>query len=430
MNESRVSNARKGRRRRIRAAMTAWFLAAPWGVAAQEPPAAESEAPRAAARPGLWRLGPFFVTPRFRVGTIGLDTNVLYTPTERTTDISANGGPGLELVLPLGRSGRFYSEGFLDYLYFVETDSQRRLSGSARTGVDFRSPKSIFVLEEAWAVSFARPSFEVNQRVRQTTEGTHLDIKRRLFGRISLLLQGSRNRYEVPADSIYLGADLQKTLTSDAYRVGGGFDYAITVKTSFVVEDEQRWDRFPLDPLRDGSSNRIWAGFRTDPTALVSGQAVVGRRFFEFRDSPLSAEATVASVSADWNISPKTKLGGSYDRDLAYSALPVVGSNPLLANETYEARIDKFLVGGLNLRLFGRVSRVKSDDPVIVDIPGEGPVAKKRNDKYRQVGADLGYLFRPRLRVGVAATYSDQNATIDYFGVQGLVVGATVRYNP
>jgi hypothetical protein len=390
-----------------------------------------AEAPRApGARPGMWRIGPFYLTPKFRIGSVGLDTNVLYTPTERTTDVSASGGPGLELVLPLGGSGRFYSEGYLDYTYFVKTNSQRRLSGSARTGFDFHTPRSSVVLEEAWAKLFDRPTFEVNQRVRQTTEGTHLDIKRRLFGRISLLLQGSREHNDTPADSGYLGADLQKTLTRDGYRAGGGLDYAISVKTSFVVEDEERWDRFPLDALRDANSNRIWAGFRTDPSALISGQALVGRRFFDFQNSPVSGSVTVASVVADWNISSKTKLGGLYSRDLSYSALPVVGLNPLLASESYEARIDKFLVAGLNLKLFGRVARIKSNDPVAVDVPGEGPVVKKRNDKYRQVGADLGYFVRPRLRVGVGASYGDQSTTIDYFGVNGLIVGLTVRYNP
>jgi hypothetical protein len=333
-------------------------------------------------------------------------------------------------VLPLGHSGRFYSEGYLDYLYFVKTDSQRRLSGSARSGFDFKTSRSSVVLEEAWVESFARPSFDVNQRVRQTNEGTHLDFKRRLFGRISVLLQGSRDHFDTPAGSSFLGADLQKTLTRDTYRASGGVDYAITVKTSFVVEDEEKWDRLPLDTVRDANSNRIWAGFRTDPTALISGQAMVGRRFFDFKSAPVSGSATVASVSADWNISSKTKLGGGYIRDLTYSALPVVGLNPLLANEVYEARIDKFLVGGLNLKLFARVSRIKSSDPVTVDIPGQGPGIEKRNDKYRQVGADLGYYFRPRLRVGVGATYGDQSTTIDYFGVQGLIVGATVRYNP
>ena len=386
--------------------------------------------PAPGPRPGMWRIGAFYLTPKFRIGSIGLDTNVLYTPTERTTDISASGGPGLELVLPLGHSGRFYTEGFLDYLYFVKTDSQRRLTGSARSGLDFHTSRSSFVLEEAWVETYARPTFEVNQRVQQTTEGTRLDMKRRLFGRISLLLQGSRAHTDTPADSVYLGTDLQRTLTTDNYRVGGGLDYALSVKTSFVVEDEQRWDRFPLDPLRDANSNRIWAGFRTDSSALVSGQALVGRRSYDFPNSPVSGAVTVASVIADWNISPKTKLGGSYNRDLTYSVLPVVGLNPLLTFETYEARIDKFLVAGLNLRLVGRMSHIRSYDPVVVDVPDQGPVVKKRDDKYRQVGADLGYFLRPRLRVGAAATYGDQSTTIDYFGIEGLVVGVTVRYNP
>jgi hypothetical protein len=383
-----------------------------------------------APRPGLWRVGVFYVSPRFRIGTIGLDTNVLYTPTERTTDVSANGGPGLELVLPLGGSGRFYSEGYLDYLYFAKTDSQRKLTGSARGGFDFKSPRSRFNLEESWVDTFSRPSFEVNQRVRQTREATTLDIKRRLLGRISLLAKGGRARFDVASGTEYLGANLAGTLTRDEYRAGGGLDYAITVKTSFVVEDEQRWDRYRLSPLRDANSNRVWAGIRTDETALIAGHALVGQRFYDLQNAPVSGSATVADVDADWNVSPKTKLGGHYGRDLTYSALPVAGVNPLLLNETYGARIDKFLSRNLNLRLFGRVTHIKSESPVAVNVPGEGAVERRRNDKYRQVGADLGYLVRPNLRVGVAATYGDQNTTIDYLGVEGLVVGATVRYNP
>ena len=63
-------------------------------------------------------------------------------------------------------------------------------------------------------------------------------------------------------------------------------------------------------------------------------------------------------------------------------------------------------------------------------VPGEGPVVRKRDDKSRVAGIDLGYRFRPRLRIGVTAAYGDQTTTIDYFGVEGLIVGATVRYNP
>ena len=51
--------------------------------------------PAPGPRPGMWRIGSFYLTPKFRIGSVGLDTNVLYTPTDRTTDVSANGGSGL-----------------------------------------------------------------------------------------------------------------------------------------------------------------------------------------------------------------------------------------------------------------------------------------------------------------------------------------------
>jgi hypothetical protein len=286
------------------------------------------------------------------------------------------------------------------------------------------------VLEETWLDSFDRPSFEVNQRVRQTIEGTRLQIKRRLFGRISLLAQASRTHYEAPSETDYLGNDLESTLTRDEYRAGGGFEYALSVKTAFVAEDEQTWNRYPLDRSRDSTSNRIWAGFRTDSTALLAGQAMVGRRFYKFQNAPVKGSATVANVDATFSVSPKTKLGGSYSRDIAYSQLPTVGTNPLLTQESYGARIEKVLVTNVDLRIFGRITRIKSENPVSVVVPDEGLVVRLRDDTSRVAGIDLGYRFRPRLRIGVTAAYGDQTTTIDYFGVDGLIVGATVRFNP
>ena len=415
-----------------RAAFIAVILAACIAVvSAQEEGTPAVAAPAApGTRPGMWRVGPFYLTPKFRIGSVGLDTNVLYTPIERTTDISASGGPGLELVLPLGSSGRIYTDGFLNYLYFVKTKAQRRLTGSARGGFAFNTPRTSFILEESWLDSFDRPSFEVNQRVRQSIEGTRLDIKRRMFGRISLLGLASRAHYEAQSETEYLGNDLESTLTRNEYRAGGGLDYALSVKTSFVVEDEQSWYRYPLDQSRDSTSNRIWAGFRTDSTALLAGQAMVGRRFYEFQNAPVKGSATVANVDALFSISPKTKFGGSYGRDIAYSQLPTVGSNPLLTTDTYGARIEKVLATDVDLRIFGTVTQIKSENPVSVVVPDEGLVFRLRDDTSRVVGIDLGYRFRPRLRIGVTAAYGDQTTTIDYFGVEGLIVGATVRFNP
>src|SRR5262245_15780202 len=212
------------------------------------PAAAQGTGPVAApepvplTRPGRFHVGPFYLTPTFHIGSIGLDTNVFYTATDHQADISASGGPGMLLVLPLGGSGKFFGEGNLDYLYFVKTVSQRKLRWDANGGFDVLTPRTHFRLEESYADIFARPSYEVDDRIEQTEEKTRLELLRRLFGRISLRLLGSRGKFETEPGQEYLGNDLAATLTRDEYRAGGGLDYRVSVKTSFVVAGEKQWD--------------------------------------------------------------------------------------------------------------------------------------------------------------------------------------------
>lgn len=422
------------RARKLALIVTAGCLAA--SVQAQDTPGPGGEAkpggePTPSTRPGRFRLGPVYLTPTFHIGTVGLDTNVFYTATDQRTDISASGGPGLELVLPLGGSGRFYTNGTLDYLYFVKTTSQRRLRGDAAAGFDFKGTRTRFRLEETYAEIFGRPSYEVDERVDQTEEATRLDLKRRLFGRIAIRVLGRRARSETAQGSIYLGNNLTNTMTRDEYRVGGGLDYALTVKTSFVVEGEQQWDRFPLDQGRDADSNRLWGGFRTDNSALISGQALVGVRGFRPLSTPgYELRRTIADVNATWNISPKTQINFQYVRDLDYSAFETSGLTPNVFYEKYGVRIEKALVGNFDVRIHGRVTRFLTDGEITVNVPGQGVVTAVRDDKAREAGIDLGYRFRPRFRIGVVANYVDRNSNIAYFGINGLLVGGSVRFTP
>ncbi len=397
------------------------------------PPAVGQEpaGPPVPARPGRFRVGPFYLTPTFHLGPVGVDNNVFYTATDRTTDVSASGGPGLELDLPMGGSGGFFANGTLDYLYFVKTESQRRLRWNANTGFDFKGVRTQFHLEEFYAVTFGRPSYEVDERIEETTEGTRLELKRRLFGRIAIRILGLRSRHQTEGQTDYLGNDLSSTLTRDEYLAGGGLDYAITVKTSFVVEGDYEWDRFPLDPGRDADLDRVWAGFRTDATALISGQALVGYIWFHPKNRPgFTLGRTIADVNATWNISPKTQIGFLYQRGIEFSAFQTTGATSTVANEQYGARIQKTLVGNLDVRLFGRITKFITDGEITVDIPDEGPITSVRDDRAREVGIDLGYRFRPRLRIGVVATYVDRNSNIQYFGIDGLVIGGSVQFTP
>jgi len=416
--------------RTLPAAAVAMALAVQ-GAAQVTTPGTEPLGPPPPPRPGRFRVGPVYLTPTLHIGTVGLDTNVFYTAADRRTDVSGSGGPGLQLVLPLGGDGKFFAEGNLDYLYFVKTESQRKLRWNGNGGFDVLGTRTRFHLEEAYAETFGRPSYEVDERIKQTEEGTRLDLKRRLFGRLAVRVFGSRAKFEADAGQTYLGNDLRRTLTRDEYRALGGLDYLLSVKTSFVVEGEREWDRFPLDRRRDADSDRLWAGFRTDDSALISGHALVGVRWFRPKSSPgFVLRRTIADVDATWNVSPKTHITGQYGRDLSFSAYETSGLTPTVLNERYGARIEKDLGGHFDVRIFGRVTKLATDGDITLELPDQPKITAPRNDKAREVGLDFGYRFRPRFRVGVAATYVDRKSNIAYFGIDGLLVGGTVQFTP
>ncbi|HXK08167.1 MAG TPA: hypothetical protein VMT70_00845, partial [Vicinamibacteria bacterium] len=109
-------------------------------------------------RPGLFRVGALYLTPYLQIGSLGIDTNVFYTATERQTDFAASGGPGLEVVRPFGRESRVRLDGGIDYLYFARTDSQRKLNGYGTAQLDLVGVNTRLAAEEHYASSFSRPN--------------------------------------------------------------------------------------------------------------------------------------------------------------------------------------------------------------------------------------------------------------------------------
>ena len=150
-----------------------WALAAPARAQVADPvDVGGGVAEAVPERPGLFRAGSFYLTPYLHVGTLGIDTNVFYTPTDRQTDFIASGGPGLEIVRPIGKESRFRLDGAVDYLWFARTESQRRFNGHGSALLDLKGVKTHFVVEERYATSYSRPNYQVNERVQQETEGT------------------------------------------------------------------------------------------------------------------------------------------------------------------------------------------------------------------------------------------------------------------
>jgi hypothetical protein len=420
-------------RNRVALALAVIALSRGGAKAAAQSPVPPTASPPVASpdRPGLFHWGPFWVTPRFRLGNVGLDTNVFYSATERQTDFYASGGPGLGVVLPLG-GARLILEGGLSYAYFARTESQRRWGGDGKTRLELGRGRARAGIEETYARTFQRPSFEVDRRIITDAWRTRVDLAVDLSQRTSVRAEASREGLDVPRGQEFFGTDLGETLSRHVNRAALGLLYHVTPKTSLVLEGDYQQDRFRYQPVRDADSDRIYGGFEVESQTRLSGRAVGGMRLLRPKDTAERSDRQrpYFDVNLVYRLGPHTALTATYLRDLQFSAFEPRGATPTVEREDYGARLEKGFLGRGSLWLYGGISRFKTDGEVTV-IDGEGNATTAvRDDRAWQAGADLGYYLRPRLRIGVAATYTKRRSNFDDFGLKGLLVGGTLTYNP
>jgi hypothetical protein len=393
-----------------------------------EPREQTSTSEDASQRPGRYRLGPFYFNPRLNIGSLGVDTNVFYTPTDRRADFSGSGGPGLEIVLPIRQNLRLHVEGGVGYVYFLRTTSQRRLTGDAAAGLSWLGTRTRFESSARYGRSFARPSPDVDRRTEQDVTTFEGLLRRRVFGRTTLELRGGVTRQEVATGQEFLGVDLGRTLSQEMVRGQVGLEYALTLKTQLA--SEVRWSRieYPLAEGRDMEHLVAAGGLRTSRRALVAGRALVGQVWTRPVSEKRWRPRLYADVDATWNISLRTRLGAGYRRDVSHTAFAVVGV-PSLQREVLSAFFEKDLPGNFDVRFVGRRIRMITDDPVRVSLDG-ALVEAVREDVAREGTGELGYRFRRSFRLGVLAGYSDRRSSIADLGVDGLLLGGTVRFEP
>ncbi len=399
------------------------------GAPQAPPPSQEPETP--AQRPGRYRVGPFYLTPSLKIGTFGLDTNTYYTPTGPRADVTGSGGPALEVVLPLGRTLRLRGNGGLTYVYFARTPELRHLTESGSGRLEWEGNRTALDLEATKAQHSGRPSLEIDRRLLYTDAAQTAKLRRTLFGRMRLMLQGTHQRRDVDSGEAQLGVDLRNSMSTEEWRAGADLDYGLTVKTSLAATYERLFYRYPFAHDRNSDGDRWMAGLRTDLTALISGHAMAGiQRVWPRGHQAARRQVTVYDVDATLNISSKTHLGGYYRRDFGFSALAVTATAPTLVTETFGAHMEKDLVAGLNLELFARRTRLRDDGEIALLLPTGATYQGTRRDTADEAGGDLGYRFRSRLRLGIAVSYLKRRSTVSYFGIQGLLVGLSVRYLP
>ena len=391
-------------------------------------PAPDSQKPD---RPGLIRLGPIYLTPKLRIGPIGLDTNTLWIPEKQPVDFRAGGGPGLDIVVPMGPA-KLILDGGVTYTYYVKHKDQRRLAGDGAARLSLERGRVHAKGEELYTRSFWRPSFEVDRRIVEDQWQTNGDLSVDL-GRLSPFATVSGQRFEIPGGQEFLGTDLARTMSRSETIALAGFKYHLTGKTSLVVAGDDQLDRFRVLASRDADSNRIYGGFEVVSETRLEGRAVGGIRLFRLKGQAAEAGAhrrdPYANVQLRYRFGPRTYVEVQYVTDIAYSWFEVAGATPTEHTDSVFARLNKALWAGFDLNVFGTYMKFGTHGAITIVRDNGQRVTAVRNDTVEEGGADFGRWFR-RLRIGVAAVYTNRVSTFSDFGIHGLLFGGTITYGP
>jgi hypothetical protein len=397
---------------------TAQEATSPWGAPPTGPP-------------GLIAVGPFYLTPTLHIGALGLDTNVFYTPTQRQTDFTTTGGPGLDVVLPVASATRLYTSGDINYVYYLRTTSQRKFGGDAKVGGEYKGDNVKFGIEESYTRSFQRPNFQVDERILMNQQSLQGDLGVRLGRRLTVEGTETYSNTRVDPGQVFDGANLQQTLSRDESLSLLQFKYGLTVKTSLLAGADFEADRFPFEASRSADSDHIFGGFEIKSDTRLAGRAVAGVRLFRPLESSVQKEVPYADVALIYSFGLRTQLKMNYTHDLIFSAFDTTGPTPTVLTETEGASLDiGFGTSGFDLILGGLRSTLKTDGAITVVFAPNAEQTAIRSDTVWQASANLGYRFRSRLRIGVAANYVSRQSTFADFGISGLIVGGTVTYDP
>ena len=229
----------------------------------------------------------------------------------------------------------------------------------------------------------------------------------------------------------FLGTDLGRTLTQRRRNVTLETLWRLTPKTHFVLLGDQEWTRFPKADRRDSDSNRIAGGFQITSETRLSGRVVGGVRLFRPVAAPGRRQEAkpYADASLDWRLGTKTSFGARYRYDTTYSAFDTIDEQlPLMVSQEASVSFTRRILRRFSLELEGGIRTIRNEGQIVVTEPVERTL--QRDDRFYMARADLGFFIFESLRLGVVATYNERQSNFADFGVDGLLVGASLRFNP
>jgi hypothetical protein len=343
------------------------------------------------------------LSPRISITDVGVDTNVFQTEENPQQDFTAKVSPGADYWLPIRRV-QLGGSTTVGFLYFRELAENRAIELIQTGRMDVILNRLRPRLTGSYAELTQRPNLEIDVRVPQTTGifGVGTDV--RLGSRVTLTLDGRRQRLEYE-DTEFEGVNIATALNRRTDTLAASMRVALTPLTTFVLAGDSMRDTFLNDPLRDAESVGIVPGFELKPAALIAGTAFVGVRHIDLKDPGLpDYTGLVANVGVSFTVKGRTLLTVGARRFLDYS---FEEDEPYFINGGVTLAVTEALGRGWDVRAtYGRDNLNYQRELSPIPDPSE-----PRVDRVKTAGAGVGRRLGQDARVGLDVTHVQRQST-------------------
>jgi hypothetical protein len=387
-------------------------------------------------RPGRYRLGPAYVTPRIQLKNAGVDTNVFQTLQAPVRDEVVVVSPRLEGSLPVGRRLRLTGLGLLEANYYRRQGEERSTDfyGEGRSELDV-GPFTAFGGGGGGRFT-QRFSIDVDERLKRQEKHGYAGATWRVTRRLSATIQGRREILTFAPGTFRLGGDVKAAMDRDTLAATGQARFALTPRTTVVASAEALEDRFFSQPLggpRTRQSYRFLGGFELTPRALFSGKLLAGLREFPGTLAQGSPPYRGPILSADLYVPlrPRARLHGIAERDVLYASSLVDVGRLRYRNAFVFTRYQGEALMDLPLGLLGLASAGFEESRYLLPYPYPNRfILADRVDHRYTAGFSLVRRFGETLRLGGHVTWARRVSSLPLFSYEGFRYGLTAEVAP
>jgi len=385
-------------------------------------------------RPGRYRLGPVYVTPRLQIKEAGVDTNVFQTLQNPTRDEVVVFGPRLESTMTLRRL-RVTSLAFLEVNYFHREGEERFTDfyGDGKAELDV-GPLTFFG-GGGGGQFHNRFSIDVDERLKRQEKRGNLGLTWHVTRRFSATAQAADEVVTFAPGVFRLGGFVKEAMDRDTLTGTAQIRFALTHKTTLVLSADALEDRFfsqPLDTPRVRQSYRYLGGVELGPRALLSGKLLVGLRRFPGTLAQGSPPYEGPVVSADLVLPlRRARLRFQGDRDVQYAgSIVAVGAlryRNAFIYERYRGEASLGLPLGLAFILTAGFENAR------YLLPYPYPDAfhlNRRVDHRWMAGGGLFCQLGDQVRVGAQAQWVRRVSSLALFSYEGVRYGLSAEIIP